>query len=225
MKILSKIISPVIKGFLGLICKVDSSEMKKVPRKGPLIVVLNHINFLEVPLIYTHLLPRDLASIVKRETWKNPLLGCLGNIWEAIPLDRRASDISAMRKSLKALKDGRVLIIAPEGTRSGTGCLQSGHAGVVQIALHSGAPIIPIAHFGGEAVWKNIKKFRRTPFTFRVGKPFYINKGVYSKNDRKLIIDDIMKQLSLLLPVQYRGIYQEPEKSISGFLDFIEVNI
>ncbi len=226
MKALSRIVSPLVRGIIGLFCDVDTSEMKNVPKKGPLIVILNHINFLEVPLIYTCLYPRDLASIVKRESWDNPVLAFLGNTWEAIPLDRNTSDISAMRKSLEALQSGRILIIAPEGTRSGTGQLQKGHAGVVQIALHSGAPIIPVAHFGGEKIWTNIKSWRRTRFKFRVGKVFYIKKpeSAYSRADRNLIVDEIMNQLSLLLPAQYRGVYPDPENAGHRYLDFKEAD-
>lgn len=215
MKLLSRIISPFIKGLLSLVCNVDASELIKVSFNGPIILVINHINFLEVPLVYTYLFPRNLASIVKKETWKNPVLGFLGYIWEAIPLDRKLSDIAAMRKSLQALQAGRILLIAPEGTRSGDGKLQYGHAGVVQIALHSGASFIPIAHFGGEKIWVNLKSFRKTNFKFRVGKTFRIKmmEGKCSKEDRILITNEIMNRISLLLPEDYRGVYSNPENN------------
>jgi len=215
MKLLSRIISPIIKGMISIICNVDASELSKVPINGPLILVLNHINFLEVPLVYTHLLPRNLASIVKKETWRNPVLGFLGYIWEAIPLDRKVTDIAAMRKSLQALKNGRILLIAPEGTRSGDGKLQFGHAGVVQLALHSGASIIPIAHFGGEKIWMNLKGFRKTNFKFKVGEPFRVKEidGKCSKEDRIVITNEIMNRISLLLPVDYQGVYANPENT------------
>ena len=222
MTLASRIISPLIKGIFRIICKVDSGEICKVPMKGPLIVVLNHINFVEVPLLYTHLFPRNMASIVKKETWKNPLLAYLGTIWEAIPLDRNSTDLGAMRKSLEALKSGRILLIAPEGTRSRTGQLQKGHAGVVQIALHSGAPIITLGHYGGEKIWKNLRSFHRTQFTIKVGKPFFLQttKRGSLRTERILMTDEIMNQLSFLLPPFYRGLYPDPEKASSGHLDF-----
>lgn len=173
---------------------------------------MNHINFLEVPLIYAHLFPRDIQGIIKAETWNNPLMAILAAIWQAIPLNRNTTDLAAMRSCMEALEAGRILILAPEGTRSGNGSLQKGHAGIVQIALRSNARIIPVAHFGGEHFWKNFKSLRRTPFTFRVGESFRLDPRMpVSRTTRIEMTDEIMTRISLLLPPSYRGAYPEPQ--------------
>ncbi|OHD20089.1 MAG: hypothetical protein A2Y38_20420 [Spirochaetes bacterium GWB1_59_5] len=229
MTMSSRIVTPIIRIILSLICRIDAAEMRRIPRKGPLIVVMNHVNFLEVPLIYAFLYPRRIRGLVKRETWNNPLLGALADSWEAIAIDRTGSDLSAMRRALDVLAGGGLLLVAPEGTRSGHGRLQQGHGGVVQLALKSGAPIIPVVHTGGEHFWRNFKSWRRTRFTVRVGPVFRLvppgaddvaATGVahnvthtVSRSVRAEMTDAVMNRLSLLLPERQRGVYPNPESA------------
>lgn len=211
VKRVSRLVSPFVKLILRALCRVDARELERVPRKGPLIIVTNHINFLEVPLLYTFLYPRDIVGMVKRETWDNPIIGILAWAWDAIPLDRSSADLPAMRKAREALRKGRILAVAPEGTRSGHGRLQRGRAGIVMLALREGATIVPVAHYGGERFWENIKSFRRTNFRFRVGESFRLRPPApgEKRNARAEAADEIMRRIALILPPEYRGVYAE----------------
>lgn len=229
MKASAKIITPAIKFILSLLCKIDAKELNMIPDKGPLIIIINHVNFLEVPLIYSFLFPRPIVGIVKKETWKNPILAALAKSWDAIAIVRNGSDTSAMKKALDVLDNKGIIIIAPEGTRSGNGNLQKGHGGVVHLALKSSAPILPLAHFGGEHFWTNIRKLRRTPFRLHVGSPFYLTfsdgmnaPNSISKSIRNSMTEAIMNQLALLLPQSQRGAYPEPEKASIDLLKFVD---
>ncbi len=223
MKPACRIVTPVVKNIIRSFCKVDWTEFKKVPQKGPLIIAVNHINFLEVPILYSFLFPRRVHGIVKAETWENLLLGKLADIWEAIPIDRDSTDMKAMRLSLDVLSRRRILIIAPEGTRSGTGYLSPGHSGIVTLAAQSGAPILPVAHFGGEKVWSNLKSFRSTRFNLKVGRPFYLSveKNGINKRNRQIIADEIMYRIAELLPPRYRGVYSNTDSASINYLRFL----
>jgi len=59
------IVHTVIKSLLAVLCKVDYSALQKVPQNGPLILVGNHINFLDAPVSLTFLYPRPVISLVK----------------------------------------------------------------------------------------------------------------------------------------------------------------
>ena len=63
---------------------------------------------------------------------------------------RGQADLAAMRMALEALEKGYIFGIAPEGTRSKSRALLRANPGIVSLALHSGAPLIPVAHWGGE---------------------------------------------------------------------------
>jgi 1-acyl-sn-glycerol-3-phosphate acyltransferase len=186
--------------------------MAKIPPTGPLILVTNHVNFLEVPVLHSRLHPRFVRALAKAETWKNPFLRWLLDLWGAIPVRRGEPDIAAIRSCLNALHNREMLAIAPEGTRSRHGRLQRGHSGIVTIALRSGAPILPVAFYGGEALRRNVRRLRRTPFHIVVGDCFHLDlRGErLTKERREKLADEIMYKLAALLPAEYRGEYALP---------------
>ncbi len=91
------------------------------------------------------------------------------------------------------------------------------------IALHSGAPILPIAHWGGEAFPQNIKRLKRTDFHIRVGKPFTLDaKGEKAIGKvREAMADEIMYQIAALMPAEYRGKYIDCDPPPQKYLRFI----
>lgn len=203
----------VLRRFFRTICQIDSKELVKIPAAGPLIMVGNHVNFLEAPIMVPHLEPRPVVGIAKEESWKNPLFNFLFTNWELIPIDRGMVDREAFRKSVEALQQGKILAVSPEGTRSIDGQLLQGKPGVVAIAARSGAPFLPVAFYGHTDFWKNIKRLRRTPFHIRVGKPFRIAPGVdaLSRDLRQAVTDEIMYKIAELLPPENRGVYADVE--------------
>lgn len=212
MNLAGQIVTTVIYRILRIACKVDSHELDKIPLKGPYIIAINHTNFLEVPMTYTHLLPRKVIGIAKKETWRSGFLKWIANTWEGISVDREGYSIDTFRKSMKVLKNGCFLVIAPEGTRSHDGKLRMGKPGIISIALRSKVPIIPVVHFGGEHFGKNMKSFRRTKFTFKVGTPIILHPDCKADQDkRKYFTDQLMYRLAELLPEEYRGVYSDLE--------------
>lgn len=222
MKFHVRMVTLFIKGFLSLVCRVDGRELAKVPKTGPFLVVVNHINFLEVPLLYTYLYPRRQTSLVKIETWKNPFLGPIAKMWDAIPIKRSISDFSALRAAIAALRRGKFLIIAPEGTRTGDGKLRKGRQGVALLAVQGDVPILPVVHYGGERVWRNVKRGRRTDFTFRVGPAFRIklSKKELTSPKRREVTDEVMSVIASTLPRAYRGYYEDKIFPKYRYLEF-----
>jgi 1-acyl-sn-glycerol-3-phosphate acyltransferase len=212
MNLTDRFITFIIRLLLKILCKVEGDKLESVPRQGPLLLVFNHINFLEIPLIFTLLLPRNICGIAKKETWDNWFLRILAKAWGAIPIDRETPSISTFREAGKALKEKKILCIAPEGTRSGTGVLAKGRQGVVFLALQNRVPILIVAHYGAEKFWHNIKRLKRTHVTFVVGKPFLLaNETKITKNVRKEMTDQIMARLASMLPERYHGAYTDLE--------------
>ncbi|HSV85241.1 MAG TPA: lysophospholipid acyltransferase family protein [Levilinea sp.] len=201
----------VLRRVFQALCRIDGHELKKVPRNGPLILVGNHINFLEVPVVMPHLNNPNITGLAKVETWKNPLFNFLFNQWGAIPIDRGAVDHKAFRLSLEALAQGKILAVSPEGTRSKTGCLVRAKSGVVALARRSQAPLMPVVFFGHENFWQNFKHLRRTDFHIRAGQTFRIRfpEGTPGKEVRQAIADEIMYRIAELLPEQYHGDYAD----------------
>jgi len=183
--------------------------LENVPRRGPLILASNHVNLLDPPLLAV-LMPRRIIYMGKVELWETPIIGPLYTLAGFIPVQRFGADLAALRKAEKVLRQNQVLGMFPEGTRSRKPGLSKGQPGTAIIALRSGAPIVPVAVTGtaGVAVPRSFFRITRVGVVF--GKPFELPKG--RRLNTELVeqcTERIMKEIALLLPEEYRGVYAE----------------
>jgi 1-acyl-sn-glycerol-3-phosphate acyltransferase len=217
-----RVLNAIARFLTSVVLKVDAEQLKRIPLEGPIIIIVNHVNMLELPTIYTRI-PSDLGTgFSKSENWDNPFYRLLFSNWDVIPIERDAVDTTALRKGLQALDEGRILFITPEGTRSRDGRLKEGKPGVVMIALRSGAPVWPIACYGGEAFLENLKRLKRTEYHVAVGNPFRVaTDGAKVTGElRRQIADEMMAQIAALLPPRYRGAYSDLENATDAHLVF-----
>jgi 1-acyl-sn-glycerol-3-phosphate acyltransferase len=222
MKPIRRFLNLCMRAITGTLCRVDAVQLERIPDLGPLLLVTNHVNFLEAPVLISRIQPRPLTGFVKVETWDNPLMGALFSLWGGIPIHRGTPDREALRRGLQALEKGAILGVTPEGTRSGDGLLNRGHPGIVTLAFMSGAPILPLVFYGGEHFWDNLRRLRRTDFHIVVGEPFKIDlQGQrVTREIRSELLDEIMYQLAALLPAEYRGIYSDLDQASDRHLVF-----
>jgi len=223
MSIKHKIVIAILKIILGLMCRIDDDQLKRVPEKGPLIMVVNHINIIDAPMLLARLYPRQVTAMVKIEAWNNPFFRILLILWEAVPVRRNETDLTAMRQSVQTIKKGWILGVSPEGTRSGDGSLLPAHAGMVFLALQTGAALIPVGYYGHEKMWANLRRLRRSDFHFVVGRPFHLDPHgeKVTHQVRQQMLDEIMYQLAALLPPANRGAYSTLEAATEKYLVFL----
>lgn len=215
----------IVKLGTELLCRIDAPNLDSIPQKGPLIVITNHTGQLEVPVFFGQLATRPVTAWAKVESWDNAFLRWLFDVWGLIPVRRGEADTSALRQAMKALEEGYIFGIAPEGTRNKTGRLKRAHPGAVMLAVHSGAPILPVAHWGGENFLRNLARLKRTDFHIRVGKPFKLElEGVkMTREVRQQIADEMMLRIAELMPPEYRGEYEKvtpPEKPFTRVVEW-----
>jgi len=217
-----RIVIATLKGLTSILCRIDDEQLAWVPERGPLILVANHVNILEMPILYTRLQPRPVTGFTAAYRWEKLWTRWLLDVCGAIPLRRGEADITALRQALALLKAGYIFAIAPEGTRSGHGLLQRAHPGVVLLALRSGAPLLPVVYYGAERYRENLRRLRRTDFHVVVGEPFYIDAGGarVTRQVRQQIVDEIMYQMAALLPLAYRGVYSDLNAATAKYLTF-----
>ena len=222
MNLVDRAAASGIRTLARILLRIEDAPLSRVPAQGPLILVANHINFLDIPVLYTHLRPRPMTALAKAETWDNPILSYLFNMGGAIPLRRGEADSTALRRGLEALQAGQILGLAPEGTRSNDGRLQRGHPGIVLVALRSGAPLMPVVLYGHEQCRNNLRRLRRTDCHVVVGDPFHIDvDGAKVTHElRQRVTDEIMYQLAALLPPAYRGCYSDLTAATADSLRF-----
>jgi 1-acyl-sn-glycerol-3-phosphate acyltransferase len=191
------------------ICRVDVTVpgQEHVPPEGPVIVVFNHISTLDPPLLGTFI-PRDIVMMSKIENFSdNPVLGWMARNYGAFPIRRGLGDVGAIRRALQVLRQGRALLISPEGTRSKTGLLGQPHEGVALIGSRSGAPVLPVGISGIEDFTRQIKRWRQTTVTLNIGRPFRLiaPTGRPSRGELEAMSRAVMQRIALQLPPSYRG--------------------
>jgi 1-acyl-sn-glycerol-3-phosphate acyltransferase len=220
--VLYRPLNSVVRLVTGILCRIYDEQLVKVPPRGPLILVANHVSFIEVPILISHLQPRPITGFAKSENWDNPVTRFLFHVWGGIPLRRGTPDTVAFRQALKALDEGYIMAVAPEGTRSGDGVLQRGIPGVVLLALRTGVPLLPMAYYGGEQFRHRLPRLRRTDFHIAIGRSFYLRagNGRVTPEVRQQMVDEIMYQIAALLPPSYRGYYADLSAATEEYLEF-----
>lgn len=218
-------INPPIKFILSTILRVDDRDVSRIPSRGPLILATNHINSLDAPVGFSHLHPRPLTAFVKIETFDKPFLRFLFNAWETIPIHRGEVDFNAFKKADEALKQNKIVVVAPEGTRSYHGRLNAGYPGIVILALMTGAPILPVVFYGNENFKTKLRLFKRTDMVIKVGKPFHLKfpSAHPQREIRQEMTDEIMYEISRLLPEANRGLYSDLSRSKQKYLEFFDL--
>ncbi len=203
------LLNKFIKLLVNILLKIDDSELKKVPLEGPLIAVANHINFLDVPVIITHLYPRPTTGLVKKENWEHPFFKFLFTVWDGIPIDRDIMDFTAFKAANMALERKKILAVSPEGTRTEDGNLIRGKPGIALLASQVDVPILPMAYWGQENFSRDIKRLKRARMNIKVGRQFKINFEGKRKSKELMqeVADAIMLEIRELLPEKYHGVY------------------
>ncbi len=125
-----------------LLFRLEVRGAEHVPTVGRAMIVANHSSVLDPPVVAVAA-PRPLHFLAKAELFSIPLFGRLIRAVNSRPVRRGGSDPRALREALRILKDGKVLLVFPEGTRGPEGVLREGRAGAGMLALLTGAPVIP----------------------------------------------------------------------------------
>jgi 1-acyl-sn-glycerol-3-phosphate acyltransferase len=188
----------------------DVKGRENIPCKGPLILVSNHLNNSDPPII-SSVTPRQISFLTKQEWFKTPVVGTMFKMARMIPVRRFAADLHALRAAQAVLDDGGCLGMFAEGTRSKDGVLHEAEPGTALIALRTGAPVLPVAIWGTESV--KLPKdmlLSRTKVHVRYGKPFTLPRPQrITREDVERGTETIMKAVAALLPEKYRGHYAD----------------
>jgi 1-acyl-sn-glycerol-3-phosphate acyltransferase len=129
--------------------RIDVNGLDRVPATGPLVLAVNHRDFLDGPLLFGFM-HRPVCFLVKIEAFTpraTPFLRGTGQI----PVVRNSMDVAAVRHCLRILHGGGVLGLFPEGTR-GDGLVRTAKPGVGYFALRTGARVVPVACHGTDSL-------------------------------------------------------------------------
>ena len=187
-KFFNSVLKWIVRGAIYIWCKLyyraEILGLENVPKDGALIFCGNHRSYLDPPLMLATA-KRDMRFLAKEDLYKNKFLAFLGWVFEAIPVKRDAKDVSAIKTSLKYLKQGDCLALFPEGTRNGLEKGEKVKDGVAFFAVRSGAKVVPCGIKGGT------KEHRKVTITY--GKPLDFSEYKGSKD--KEVLDKVTKEI------------------------------
>ncbi len=129
-----------------------------IPNRGGALMVSNHQSFLD-PVMVGVLSRRPVGYMARSTLFSRPLFGRFLLNLRAFPVRRGEGDIGAVRETIRRLREGHIINIFPEGTRSGDGELQPMQSGLSLIVKRAGVPVIPVAVDGSFAAWPRGRKW------------------------------------------------------------------
>jgi len=156
----------IARAVLVLIGRWQVIGLKNVPQSGPLLIVCNHTSYWD-PIMVGCAINRRVHFMAKAELFSYPVLGQILRGVRAFPIKRGQSDRNALRTAINILKEGNVVAVFPEGTRSKTRELLPFKPGINMIAYKAQSPILPMAVINSRKVllgWF-------FPVRIRIGKP------------------------------------------------------
>lgn len=185
---------------------------------GGMLVVMNHVHWLDILALGT-LMPHSyrLSWLGKAELFEHPLSNWFFRTVYVIPIKRGRGDVSALDTSDQALHDGAVLVVFPEGHRSGDGVLQRAFGGVVRLAIRNNVPIIPAAITGSQHGVAG--SMQRKELHIQLGTPYVIDLPADQKVSPRVVNEltaDMMQRIATMLPEEWHGYYHQPSASLSG---------
>lgn len=164
----------------GMLARRDVTHGERVPRQGPAILVLNHTSHLDIPYdaVFVHQQRRVPRFLAKHSLWNIPFVKRVLVGAGQIPVYRGSADAKqSLRAAHQALREGKLVVIYPEGTitKDPNGWPMHARTGVARLALDNDVPVIPIARWGTRSIYdhytKKFRPFPRKTVWIRVGEP------------------------------------------------------
>jgi len=181
---------------------------KNVPKQGAFIFVSNHVSYLDPILLGTSVY-RSLNYMAREDLFEKPLFRWALRKVCSFPVKRDDNDPRAIKQALHILKEGKPLVIFPEGMRSDDRNLRHGKPGVGFIVAKARVPVVP-AYIDGsfDALPKGVKTLRRHPVKVYIGEPIKFRDELFNEKDRKTyqdISDEIMRRIARLKELAEEG--------------------
>jgi 1-acyl-sn-glycerol-3-phosphate acyltransferase len=179
----------ILFGLLGGGIEVKGGE--NFPKEGPVLLVCNHVSYLD-PCVVGDASPRRVSFMAKAELFENKLLNWLLRGVDCFPVKRGEADTSAIKKVLAQLKEGRCVVIFPEGTRSQDGELHPAEEGAALLAMRTGCPVVPVFVSGTDKMLDRRGRLRRARLSMAMGEPFTLPKTM----PRDQAAAELMRQIA-----------------------------
>jgi 1-acyl-sn-glycerol-3-phosphate acyltransferase len=144
----------------------------------------------------------------KIEIFHWPIVGLLCRLTGQIPVNRGARDRETLDKGLAYLREGKALVVFPEGIVERQERMITAYTGTAMLAVRTGVSVLPIAHYGTRRVLRSFRIWFPN-VDIEIGKPYVplLPSGVSRKAGLQFITEDMMTRMAEMLPEEQRGLY------------------
>ena len=203
------VLRAVFWGFTHLICRYHVSGREHMPSKGSLLIVANHLSWYD-PFLIGVVFQRRVWFFTKIEIFHWPIVGLLCRLTGQIPVNRGERDRAALEKGLAYLREGKALVVFPEGTVERQERMIPAHSGTAMLAVRTGVTVLPIAHYGTRCILRSFRIWFPNVYV-KIGKPYIplLPSDVSRKVGLHVITEDMMTRIAEMLPEEQRGLYGE----------------
>lgn len=177
---------------LRLFCKVffkyEVIGIENVPLEGNVIIAANHKSNLDPIFVASSMTTREVAAVAKKELFDHKILGFILKKLNTIPIDRENTGISTVKQILRAIKDGYVLGLFPEGTRVKGKEFGQAKAGLSLFASKGKANVVPISVISSYKLFSRVKIY--------IGEPIDMSQYFRAKltnEDHERISEEVMQ--------------------------------
>ncbi len=140
-----RLVVAVVKFLARILYRLEYDGEENIPAEGGFVVVANHRSYWDPFFIALKVVPRRMSIMAKKELFKNPIVARFVSYFGAFPVDRGAGDTGAVDRAVQDVKDGKVLMIFPEGTRSHEAEMLRFKSGAAHIIAQTGGRVLPMA--------------------------------------------------------------------------------
>ncbi|MGD1277660.1 MAG: lysophospholipid acyltransferase family protein [Tepidisphaeraceae bacterium] len=188
--LLWKLLQAVVRVSTTLLFDLRTYGRGNVPAAGGVLLVANHQSYLDPMLIAVHL-RRPVSFMARSGLFSNPMFSWLIRNLHAFPVRQGQGDVGAVKEAIHRLREGYILNIYPEGSRTETGEIGPMEKGVALVIRRAGVPVVPVAIDGSFQAWpKGRILFRPHPIRVLYGPAMDLS---------RLSAEDILSRLDAAL--------------------------
>lgn len=212
-RVARKLLRPIFRGLFRVLSKITITGLENVPAQGAYLIAINHISLYEAPFVVAFW-PQEPEAVGAVDIWSRAGQSTLVRLYGGIQVHRGKFDRKVVDTMLMVLKDGRPLLIAPEGGRSHKPGLRRAFPGVAYFMDKARVPVVPVGIVGStDDFLKRALHAERPVLEMHIGAPLYLPPANGTVEEKRLArqqnADLVMAHIATLLPEDYRGVYAD----------------
>ncbi|MBL4591125.1 MAG: 1-acyl-sn-glycerol-3-phosphate acyltransferase [Phycisphaerales bacterium] len=146
---------------MRVIFRLRRRGVMNIPRSGPVLLIANHQSFLDPPIVTVFVRHRHADFLAREGLFRFRPFGYVIGLLNSSPIKQGAGDTAAMKATIAKLKDGKMMLVFPEGARTTDGKMHEFKRGIGVLLKRTDCQVVPVGIAGAYRAWPRTRKFPR----------------------------------------------------------------